>query len=101
MRWPLPSTINPASRRGSSAVSPSAPGLPIAGQLHLNELPQLGIDDLVVLARVNVALVPDLAAVDRNLQQSIERAAQEAVACPPGRHTPHHGLSPDDGAFPV
>ncbi len=50
-------------------------GLPIAGQLHLDALPEFSIDDRVVLAGVDLALVPDLAAVDRILQQRIECAA--------------------------
>ncbi len=50
-------------------------GLPIAGQLHLDALPEFSIDDRLVLAGVDLALVRDLAAVDRILQQCIECAA--------------------------
>lgn len=55
-------------------------GLAVAGRLVLDALPEFSLDDRLVLAGVDLALVPDLAVVNRILQQGIECAARKAVA---------------------
>ena len=46
-------------------------GLSVAGQLHLDQLPEVGINDRLVLAGVDLVLVRDLAAIDRVLQHQV------------------------------
>ena len=52
----------------------------IAGELHLNRIPQRLIDDRRVFAGMGLALVNDLAAIDAVLQNQVERAARERLA---------------------
>lgn len=58
----------------------------IDGEFVLDELPQLQIDNGVVLAGVGHALMSYFAAIDTILQHQVERAAGEPFApasCPP------------------
>ena len=52
----------------------------IGGEPVLNDLPKFRIDDRLVLAGVDFALVGDLAAIEPVLQHQVERAARE-TAC--------------------
>src|SRR5262245_57961982 len=47
----------------------------IAGEPHLNGIPQRLINDWRVFARIGLALVNDLAAIDAVAQHQVERAA--------------------------
>src|ERR1700726_970748 len=52
----------------------------VAGKLSLDRVPQRLIDDRGVLARMELALVNDLASVNAVLQHQVERAARERLA---------------------
>lgn len=55
-------------------------GVAIASKLVLDEPPKNGIDDCLLLPRIDFALMANLAVVDRVLQQIIECAAGKLVA---------------------
>jgi hypothetical protein len=52
----------------------------IAGEPHLNRIPQRLVDDWRVFARMGLALVTDLAAVGAVPQHQVERPAREWLA---------------------
>src|SRR5262249_45019130 len=54
--------------------------LPVGLEVILHDLPKLGIDNCFVPARVDVALVRDLAAVKPVLQHQVKCAARKALA---------------------
>ena len=62
--------------RSSAALAPGS----IAGELLLNGIPQWLIDDRRVFARMELALVNDLAEIGAVLQHQVERAARERLA---------------------
>jgi hypothetical protein len=70
----------------------------ICGERRLNRVPKPLVDDRLVLARIDLALVADLAAVETVLQQRIKRAAGELLATTGGAVGPRSLLAPDPGA---
>src|SRR5258705_11411094 len=68
----------------------------VAGKLSLDRVPQWLIDDRRVLARMELALVNDLASVNAVLQHQVERAARERLAADeaPGNARPRLTFDP-------
>src|SRR5580704_676915 len=68
----------------------------VAGKLSLDRVPQRLIDDRRVFARVELALVNDLASVNAVLQHQVERAARERPAADeaPGNARPQLTFDP-------
>lgn len=52
----------------------------IGGERRLNSAPKLSIDDRRMLARIDFAIVADLAAVEAVLQQRVQRPARKTLA---------------------
>src|SRR5215472_451974 len=52
----------------------------IAGELHLNRIPQRLVDDWRVFTRIGLALVKDLSAIGAVPQHLVERATREWLA---------------------
>src|ERR1700722_12353078 len=78
--------------RSSAALAPGS----IAGELLLNGIPQWLIDDRRVFARMELALVNDLAEIGAVLQHQVECAAREQLAADeaPGSARPRLTFDP-------
>src|SRR5262245_1886759 len=81
-RHPVAIAIDDQARQKARRFGANRQGalLPIGLELILHDLPKLGIDDRLVLAGVDLALVRDLAAVKPVLQHEIESATRKALA---------------------
>src|SRR6516164_694756 len=73
----------------------------MAGELRLNRIPKRLIDDRRVFARIGLALVKDLAAIDAVLQYQVERPAREWLAADAAIRSarPGSGYDPPDFEF--
>src|SRR6266851_5538366 len=71
----------------------------VLGKAGLHRIPQRGVDDRRVLARVGLVLVYDLAAIDPVLQYQVERAAADRLAAPAPARSAGPALAGDAVGF--
>ena len=87
-RHPFAIAIDDEARQRARRLGTGRQGaiLPIGLELIMYDLPKLGIDDRLVLARVAFVLVRDLAAVKPAVQHQVKRAARKSL--PAGKRAP-------------